>query len=265
MSPSSWEHLSEKHKTVLNPLVGPNARHLCVIDSPDKRLVLYRCHTSGLLNGAFTVPDYFLPNTSEDWAYSGSVDHLRSLTQDLPEPMRNLMRCVSSCGLWQLRKQAPLRTWNKGKAIILGDAAHPMLPFQAMAGSLAMEDAEALAYHLNEVGWQADRVPEALSQVFCTRFLRCSLIQHFANNSSFGNEFMEEAERWSLERAGRNGDDMVPVSKAVDDVVQRDIAKKVAETVAKVDVRAASGWITNYKLREFLENGREYILERPYV
>lgn len=30
--------------------------------------------------------------------------------------------------LWQLRDQPPLETWTNGKAIIVGDAAHAMLP-----------------------------------------------------------------------------------------------------------------------------------------
>lgn len=139
-----------------------------------------------------------------------------------------------------------------------------MLPFQAMAGSLAMEDAETLQYCLNGIGWNPERVPEALSRVFCTRFLRCSLIQHFSNTSSFGNEFMERAEKWSLERA-TSGENMVPVMNDVDDVVQRDIATKVRETAAAVDVRTASAWVTDYKLVDFLRNGREYILEKAYV
>lgn len=35
---------------------------------------------------------------------------------------------AESPGLWQLRDQEPLKDWVKGRCIIIGDAAHAMLP-----------------------------------------------------------------------------------------------------------------------------------------
>ncbi|KAK2603766.1 hypothetical protein QQS21_004051 [Conoideocrella luteorostrata] len=270
MNASDWAHLPEEAKIRINELVSPSNNHLNVVDAGEKRIVTYSCHTSGLINGALLVPDYKLPHTTEDWASAGSLAHLHSMVQDLHEPLRSLLGCIPSCGLWQLRKQAPLRTWHKGKAIILGDAAHPMLPFQAVAGCLAMEDAEALQYCLGQVGYRPERVPEALSQTFCMRFIRCSIIQHFSNSSSFGNEFMEKAAKWSLENAARQTEDqesnIVPVtSSGIDDVVQRDIVERVRETAELFDVRAASAWVTGYTLDDFVKNERRYILDEPYV
>jgi 2-polyprenyl-6-methoxyphenol hydroxylase-like FAD-dependent oxidoreductase len=38
----------------------------------------------------------------------------------------------------------PLETWAKGRTLIIGDAAHPMLPHRAGGALSAIEDAEAL-------------------------------------------------------------------------------------------------------------------------
>jgi salicylate hydroxylase len=49
---------------------------------------------------------------------------------------------------WTLHTLAPLPTWIGGRAVLLGDAAHPMLPYLAQGGALALEDALALAHCL---------------------------------------------------------------------------------------------------------------------
>lgn len=46
---------------------------------------------------------------------------------------------------WALFETEPLAHWSKGRATLLGDAAHPTLPFLAQGGVLALEDAATLA------------------------------------------------------------------------------------------------------------------------
>ena len=46
---------------------------------------------------------------------------------------------------WALREAPPLTTWSHGPVTLIGDAAHPTLPFLAQGGALALEDALALA------------------------------------------------------------------------------------------------------------------------
>lgn len=46
---------------------------------------------------------------------------------------------------WSLYDPIPLRTWTRGRVVLTGDAAHPILPFLAQGGALAIEDAETLA------------------------------------------------------------------------------------------------------------------------
>jgi salicylate hydroxylase len=46
---------------------------------------------------------------------------------------------------WSLNTLPPLPSWAEGRVVLLGDAAHPMLPYLAQGGSLALEDALVLA------------------------------------------------------------------------------------------------------------------------
>jgi salicylate hydroxylase len=49
---------------------------------------------------------------------------------------------------WGLFGRAPLDTWHKNGVVLLGDAAHPMLPFQGQGAAMAIEDAMILARSL---------------------------------------------------------------------------------------------------------------------
>lgn len=49
---------------------------------------------------------------------------------------------------WPLFDAAPLHPWTRGRVTLLGDAAHPILPFFAQGGVLALEDALVLAASL---------------------------------------------------------------------------------------------------------------------
>ncbi len=46
---------------------------------------------------------------------------------------------------WSLYDPAPLPAWSRGSVGLIGDAAHPILPFLAQGGGMALEDAIVLA------------------------------------------------------------------------------------------------------------------------
>jgi salicylate hydroxylase len=46
---------------------------------------------------------------------------------------------------WALYDRRPLLRWSKGPVALLGDAAHPMLPFLAQGAAMAIEDAAVAA------------------------------------------------------------------------------------------------------------------------
>jgi salicylate hydroxylase len=49
---------------------------------------------------------------------------------------------------WALYDRPPLRQWSKGPVALLGDAAHPALPFFAQGAAMAIEDAAVVAHCL---------------------------------------------------------------------------------------------------------------------
>jgi salicylate hydroxylase len=59
-----------------------------------------------------------------------------------------LLATTSEWRSWPLFDRAPLKHWSEGRVTLIGDAAHPMLPFLAQGAAQAIEDAAALEHAL---------------------------------------------------------------------------------------------------------------------
>ena len=67
-----------------------------------------------------------------------------------PAPAREILGAPRQWQKWALYDRAPLAHWGKGPVTLLGDAAHPMLPYLAQGAAMAIEDAAVLAQRLSE-------------------------------------------------------------------------------------------------------------------
>ncbi|KAM0134782.1 hypothetical protein ACHAP3_005338 [Botrytis cinerea] len=85
---------------------------------------------------------------------------------------------------WKLIAREPIPTWHKDKLVLIGDAAHPMLPFQAQGGCQAIEDAGALGVLLNQVDPNDKETLEKRLQLYeKVRRNRGSSLQILSNHS----------------------------------------------------------------------------------
>ena len=75
---------------------------------------------------------------------------------------------------WSLHRLPRLPRWNKDRAVLIGDAAHPMFSYLAQGGVLALEDASDLAACLAE---RAHDVPGAFATFVARRFERAARVQ----------------------------------------------------------------------------------------
>ena len=86
---------------------------------------------------------------------------------------RALLECAPGWRRWPLFERPPLPQWSAGRVALLGDAAHPMLPFLAQGAGQAIEDAAALARALAGGGGTAP----ALASYGAGRSARAALVQ----------------------------------------------------------------------------------------
>jgi salicylate hydroxylase len=62
------------------------------------------------------------------------------------------------CFRWSLHNRPPIRNWSTRRTTLLGDAAHPTLPYLAQGAAMAIEDAAVLTRALRA----APSIPDAL-------------------------------------------------------------------------------------------------------
>jgi salicylate hydroxylase len=67
-----------------------------------------------------------------------------------PAAARAILGAPQQWHKWALYDRDPLAHWGKGPVTLLGDAAHPMLPYLAQGAAMAIEDAAVLAQRLAE-------------------------------------------------------------------------------------------------------------------
>lgn len=90
-----------------------------------------------------------------------------------PELQDILLR-ASDWRRWSLHRLPPLPAWNKGRVVLIGDAAHPMFPYLAQGGVLALEDAASLA---GFVAGSAGDLPQVFAEFSLARRARAERVQ----------------------------------------------------------------------------------------
>lgn len=107
-------------------------------------LVHYPVRSGSLINVVAIVNDTW---SEQGWNADGRREEL--LAHYSPwswaQPVREFLEVPGRWSKWALFDLAPLHGWGRGPVTLLGDAAHPMLPFLAQGAAMAIEDAAILA------------------------------------------------------------------------------------------------------------------------
>lgn len=81
----------------------------------------------------------------DDWGAAADREKLMTAVEQFSPALLRVLHRASDWRRWSLYDAEPLKSWTSGRVTLLGDAAHPVLPFLAQGGSMALEDAVVLA------------------------------------------------------------------------------------------------------------------------
>jgi salicylate hydroxylase len=82
---------------------------------------------------------------TEFWDQEGDPRQIKARFSRWHPSARELIGAVPSWRRWPLFDRNPVPRWSLDRVVLLGDAAHPVLPFLAQGACLAIEDAAVLA------------------------------------------------------------------------------------------------------------------------
>jgi salicylate hydroxylase len=110
-------------------------------------VVHYPVRAGSMINVVAVIADTW---REPDWSAPGERDELlaRFPAAMWQASVRELLGVSARWQKWALYDRAPLPHWGKGPVTLLGDAAHPMLPYLAQGAAMAIEDADVLAANL---------------------------------------------------------------------------------------------------------------------
>ena len=147
----------------------------CAWMGPGKHCVTYRLRRGELANLVAVVErdDWTVESWPETWVERGTKEEALADFVDWHPTITKLLSQADELYRWALFDRKPLEKWAEGRVALLGDAAHPMLPFMAQGAVMAVEDAFVLAQQLASGG----DINAALETYQHQRYARASRVQ----------------------------------------------------------------------------------------
>jgi salicylate hydroxylase len=139
---------------------------------PGRHFVHYFVSAGKLVNFvAVTEEDSWM---RESWVDRGDVADVLAAFRGWHNQVLSIAGSADETYKWGLFDRVPLSQWSVGRATLLGDSCHPMLPFMGQGAAQAIEDAATLKGCL--LKFESD-VPSALKLYEQLRLPRASRLQ----------------------------------------------------------------------------------------
>lgn len=170
------------HQTAWRAVV-PNDLHLPaearVYMGPKRHLVCYPMRNGSVVNivAVQERPDW----VEEGWHHKDDPKNLIAAFADFGHEVHSLLERVEDVSCWGLFRHPVASEWYKGRAVLLGDAAHPTLPFMAQGANMGLEDAWVLAEALSS----SDDVETALAAYQAKRKARVTKVVDTASGNAW--------------------------------------------------------------------------------
>ena len=156
--------------------LGPEAQ---VFMGPGRHLVAYPMRDGSIVN--LVAAQERKAWAEEGWTHRDDPENLRRAFGGFGGIAGELLRGVDEVALWGLFRHEVARNWHGEALALLGDAAHPTLPFMAQGANLALEDAWTLSASLAE----AQDMPAGLALYQSRRRERAQNVVSAANGNAW--------------------------------------------------------------------------------
>jgi salicylate hydroxylase len=139
---------------------------------PGRTLITYWVRPKNLYSILASVPAHEVQR--ESWTESGDISEMLRSFDDAEPRARAMLEQCKSAFITGMYYRDPIDSWTSGRITLLGDAAHPMVPFLAAGAGQSIEDAWTFARVLAR---RQHDVPGALLEYERRRLPRTTRIQ----------------------------------------------------------------------------------------
>ncbi|GGC54964.1 alpha/beta hydrolase fold domain-containing protein [Chelatococcus reniformis] len=139
---------------------------------PGRTLITYWVRPANLYSILASVPADEVHR--ESWSESGDIEEMLRSFEDAEPRARAMLEQAQTAFVTGMYYRDPIDSWTAGRITLLGDAAHPMVPFLAAGAGQSIEDAWTLARVLSR---RQNDVPGALLEYERRRLPRTTRIQ----------------------------------------------------------------------------------------
>ncbi len=120
----------------------------------------------------------------ESWSDAGTHAEVHQDLAGWHPDLHQLIDAMDTPYRWALLSRPALAGWQAGRSVLIGDAAHPTLPFLAQGANMALEDAWLLARCLTELPLADGDAEAALARFVALRLPRTTrIVQGAADNT----------------------------------------------------------------------------------
>ncbi|MCC5867692.1 MAG: FAD-dependent monooxygenase [Gammaproteobacteria bacterium] len=138
---------------------------------------------------------------AESWSQPAEIAELDAHFADWHMEVRALIGAAHSCHKWGLFAREPLQRWVTERVAVLGDAAHPMMPWFGQGAAMAIEDAVVIGRCFAAAPNDA---PAALRRYQAARLERVTMIHREA---LLGGERLTQMDPEGLRRVPARNED----------------------------------------------------------
>ena len=170
---SAWRSLIKIDKDIDKIFLEPN-----LFISKNLHFVTYPIRKMSYLNCVLISKD--IDKKKESWTENATLSEVTALIEGANQTVKNIFLQSTNIKKWGLYDHF-LPKWHSKRISLVGDAAHPMLPFMAQGGCSSLEDSFALSHLMKN----SKNISDAFFRFQKIRNKRVRRIQHISSRNRF--------------------------------------------------------------------------------
>ncbi|MDW7745550.1 salicylate 1-monooxygenase [Halomonas sp.] len=154
---------------------------------PDRHILTFPVKQAELINVVAFITDRSTPTprlpAGEEWVKAVSQDELLEVFDGWGAGSQAILDCIPEPTRWALHELPELPRYRRGRVLVVGDAAHAMVPHQGAGAGQALEDAYVLASLLTDAACDRQSAEQALAAFEAVRHARACKVQRTSHEA----------------------------------------------------------------------------------